>query len=259
VTTAYWNHVAAGWAEGRDRLWRAHSDAVNVALCRRWLTAGKYECLLKTDLFDEATGLGLWPALVDLAGQVHAIDMSHDVATRGRTRHPALSAAEADVRRLPFADGVFDAVVSNSTLDHFDHQNAIVDSLRELHRVLARGGRLILTLDNGANPAVAVRNILPQNLLVRTGVIPYRMGATFGPAQATTTLRQLGFRVIETTAIVHCPRVVAVPALRVLDRLTRRDAWKRRALSAVGRFEAAGRWPTRFRTGHFVAVLGEKT
>jgi hypothetical protein len=52
--------------------------------------------------------------------------------------------------------------------------------------------------------------------------------------------------------------VVAVPALRLLDRLTS-DAWKRRAMHAVGLFEAAGQWPTRFLTGHFVAVLGEKT
>ena len=75
----------------------------------------------------------------------------------------------ADVRCLPFVDGVFDLVVSNSTLDHFETSREIERAVAEIHRVLAPRGLFILTLDNPANPAVALRNALPFALLHQVG------------------------------------------------------------------------------------------
>jgi SAM-dependent methyltransferase len=254
----YWDGIADSWAEGRDRLWRAHSDAINVALCRRWLSDRPSRRLLKTDLFDEAAGVGLWLCLTDLAHHVDAIDVSHAVAKRARAQHP-IAALAADVRHLPFPNGAFDAVVSNSTLDHFDHPEAIADGLRELHRVLDRDGRLLLTLDNGANPAVAIRNALPQGWLATIGLVPYRMGYTLRQQGATDLLTRLGFSVIQRTAIMHAPRVLMVPLARLLDRLVADRDVKKRYVGAIERFEAAERWPTRFVTGHFIALLAKKT
>ncbi len=62
---------------------------------------------------------------------------------------------------LPFPDGAFDRVFSNSTLDHFDSRDDIREALRELARVLHPEGELLLTLDNLANPVVRLRNALP--------------------------------------------------------------------------------------------------
>jgi SAM-dependent methyltransferase len=254
----YWDGIADSWAEGRDRLWRAHSDALNLALCRRWLSDRPSRRLLKTDLFDEAAGVGLWLRLTDLAQHVDAIDISHAVAKRARVQHP-IAALAADVRHLPFANGAFDTVVSNSTLDHFDDPDAIAEGLRELHRVLECDGRLLLTLDNGSNPAVAMRNALPQGWLAAIGLIPYRMGHTLRPQAATDLLTQLGFSVVQRTAIMHSPRVAMVPLARLLDRMVADRRAHRRYLGAFERFEAAERWPTRFVTGHFIALLAKKT
>lgn len=67
----------------------------------------------------------------------------------------------ADVRALPFAAGGFDAVLCVSTLEHVGHDNGVygVDAtldgdghaaaLRELHRVLAKDGRLLLSVPTG--------------------------------------------------------------------------------------------------------------
>jgi SAM-dependent methyltransferase len=250
---AYWNSVAEGWVAGRDRLWRAHSDAVNVALCRRWLPVGRSRRLLKTDLFDEAAGDGLWPALVTLARHVDAVDVSLAVARRARTQHPIAGAA-ADVRHLPFPDASFDTVVSNSTLDHFDSREAIAESLAELRRVLAPGGHLLLTLDNGANPIVALRNALPERWLSSIGLVSYRVGRTLGPRGARRLLADVGFHVVRQTAIMHAPRVAAIPLLRFVDRMSGGRAAVR-CLRALGSFEIAERWPTRDVTGHFVALL----
>lgn len=254
----YWDGIADAWVAGRDRLWRAHSDAVNVSLCRRWLSDRSYRRLLKTDLFDEAAGVGLWPYLTTLAPHVDAIDLSHAIARRARAQHP-IPALTADVRHLPFPDHSFDAVVSNSTLDHFDRPEAIADGLRELHRVLARNGRLLLTLDNGTNPAVAIRNALPQQWLAAIGLIPYQMGQTLRRTSARRLLVNLGFTVVAETAIMHSPRVLAVPAVRLLDRVVTSRTAKTACLRALERLEIAERWPTRFTTGHFIGFLATKS
>jgi len=254
----YWDGIADAWVDARDRLWRSHSDALNIALCRRWLSGHPAARLLKTDLFDEASGVGLWPYLTTLARQVDAVDISPAVATRARLQHP-LAALAADVRHLPFGDRVFDVVVSNSTLDHFDHPGAIAEGLRELHRVLDRDGRLLLTLDNGANPAVAIRNALPQGWLTAIGLVPYQMGRTLRARAAEDLLRKVGFTVIERTAIMHSPRVVMVPLVRWLDRMVANADRKQRIVRAIERLEIAERWPTRFLTGHFVAFLARRT
>lgn len=252
----YWSEVARAWQHGRDRTWRAHSDAVNAALCRRWLPAGGVKRLLKTDLFDEAAAAGIVPALADRARSIYAIDTSRETVVLARTRYPSVRGAATDVRSLPFADGSFDAVISNSTLDHFTHARDITAALEELHRVLTPRGRLVLTLDNAANPAIALRNALPFTWLARLGLVPYFVGTTLGPTMAAAVLERIGFRVIEVTAILHCPRVLAVPLARLAD--TAGSRWAPRLLRALAHFEHAERWPTRFRTGHFVAVLSEK-
>lgn len=254
----YWNDVAAGWQQDRDRLWRQHADAVNLWLCRRWLASGHEGRLLKTDLFDEAAGEGLWPTLVRLAGRVDAVDASLGMATMARRRHPGLSGTVADVRHLPFADASFATVVSNSTLDHFDHRESIGASFRELYRVLVPSGRLVLTLDNGANPVVALRNRLSPDWLVRLGLVPYRMGKTLGPTDARRLLQSVGFRVLDVTAILHCPRIVAVRAAAAVERHLGGPESRARLLRWLAAFEAAERWPTRFRTGYFVALLAER-
>src|SRR6202030_1884380 len=102
--------------------------------------------LLKTDLFDEAMGSGLYPLLSARARRVAALDFAPSVLAAATIRHPALLWCAADVRRLPFASGAFDVVVSNSTLDHFDTREEIFASLRGFHRVLRPAGILLLTM-----------------------------------------------------------------------------------------------------------------
>jgi hypothetical protein len=87
-----------------------HSDAVN----RNWLDTlwpQRYvERVLKTDMFDETVGEGVFGFLKSRARTAVGMDFA-------LTAKPAVG---ADARHLPFADGVFDGVVSNSTLDHFE-------------------------------------------------------------------------------------------------------------------------------------------
>jgi SAM-dependent methyltransferase len=259
---SYWDDVAELWLRERPQsLWRRHSDAVNHALLARWLPPRSGR-LLKTDLFDEIVGTGLYPFLASRADQVVGIDVSAKAARAAADRHPGLRTACADVRELPFADGEFDAVVSNSTLDHLDSELAIGLALRELRRVLRPGGELVLTLDNPTNPVIALRRALPPSVFERVWrgrekvavrLLPSPVGATCTAGRACSLLEATGFDVLDTGAAVHCPRALAIVVADALERHAGegvQDAYLRALMS----FETLGKLPTRYLTGYFVAV-----
>jgi SAM-dependent methyltransferase len=242
------------YAEEREpRLWRTHSDAINTAFVRRAIGGRRFGRALKTDLFDEATTGGVVPAMREASGAVAGIDIAAEVADGARRRYPDLDTHVADVRRLPFADGEFDLVVSLSTLDHLASVDEIEGAVGELVRVLAPGGTLALTIDNGANPVVALRNRLPAAPLRRAGVVAYELGPTVGPRELDRIVRRAGARPREREALMHCPRLPAVALARRLS-----PGSHVRFLGAARRFERFGRWPTRYVTGYFAAVVAER-
>ena len=162
-----WDAVAELWqALPPQTLWRRYSDEVNSRLVRDWIPTG-LGTVLKTDLWDEAAGEGLYPELAVHARRVVGVDVSDQVIQAARRRYPDLEAVRAAVQALPLAAASVDAVVSNSTLDHFETHAEIDASVAELARVLRPGGTLLLTLDNPLNPLVAVSKAIPLGRLNR--------------------------------------------------------------------------------------------
>lgn len=242
--SGHWDAVLASWQETRgSSLLRAYSDGVNRRLLERWLPR---DCgrALKTDVFDEAVAEGLAPFLEARAEAVTAIDASTEAVAAARRRRPELDARVADVRALPFEDASFDVVLSTSTLDHFRSRAEVETALRELCRVLVRGGLAVVTLDNPWNPLVALRNALPFRPLERTGLVPYYVGATLGPRHLRAALEEAGFAVEELAGVMHVPRVAA----RVL----------RPPLRLLLAGERLARSPTRFLTAQFVAARARR-
>jgi cytochrome P450 len=264
----YWDQVAPIWeGGGGQRLWRRHSDAVNRRVVEEWLPDGA-KAVMKTDLWDEAMGEGLYPAIARNGTQVTGIDVSEAILASALDRYPDLETHRADLRSLPFPDNRFDAVVSNSSLDHFASAEDILLSLRELRRVLRRGGTLLLTLDNPANPIVGLSKALPRGPLNRLwlrfggasrrlGLLPYYVGATYGRHQLGQVLTREGFAVEQTTAIMHAPRPLAVIAGHLLERRGGAAA-QERFLRWLLAWERLAGSPTRFVSGHFTAVRAKK-
>ena len=240
-----------------QKLWRAHSDAVNQALLMHWLRIGQMENLLKTDLFDEAVSDGLSSLLNVRSKRVFYIDASLEVHGRAKRRHPNLQTVGTDVRCLPFADGTFDGIVSNSTLDHFKSLDDLVISLKELYRVLQQGGQMILTLDNLANPIILLRNGLPFHLLYYMKIVPYYVGVTLGPYRLQRLLKDVGFKILEVDTIMHCPRVLAVAIACWMERHASPKT-QRVFLDFLMAFERLSHLPMRFLTGHFIAIRAMK-
>lgn len=253
-TSAYWDAIGHEWTHAqRDALWRAYCDRRNAQLVSRWMHDTPRTHVLKTDVFDEAVSEGLCGVLRRYASRVSALDVSRVMLDAARARNPGMGAVTADVRSLPFATGAFDAVISISTLDHFDSLDAMREALVELRRVLRDGGGLLVTIDNDAQPIVALRNRLPFGLLNALGLVPYRTGRTCDARTLRRLLASSGFDVRELTHVEHCPRVLVVPVARVVARLAP-GRIRSMFLRTLERFERLERWPSRAVTGHYVAA-----
>ncbi len=208
--------------------------------------------MLKTDLFDEAVAAGLYPVLSERSASVVGVDVSPAIVAAAQARYPELDARAGDVRRLDLPDASFDAVVSTSTLDHFRSLQEAAASLKELRRILVPGGVLVVTLDNAANPLVALRNALPGALLRRLGLVAYPTGATCGPGRLVRLLADAGFEVEDRRAIMHCPRLLLRLAVAAWG------AAAPRIVDAAVRLEGLQSIRTRYLTAQFVAARARR-
>ena len=142
----------------------------------------------------------------------------------------ALAAADVVAGGLPFRDAAFDAVLFAEVVEHLP-PNAVPDVLRDIARVLAPGGRLIVTTPNLAswtNRELVVRGHSPQQSPART------IDGTFGHlrlytmAELVSLLQGAGLHVRRQAFFDQVP--VGISALR--------------RVLAAGFAPARWRWPT---------------
>lgn len=251
-----WEGFSAGESSAiACRPWRAYCDSLHRRLIQRWVGGFHFRRALKTDLFDESVGKGCCGALAKIADGVEGIDISAEVVQSASRKNSAMKMSVGDVRSLDFANGSFDLVLSNSTLDHFATLQEIQQSIGEIARVLDENGILILTMDNPWNPVVALRNTLPQNLTRRAGLIPYFMGKTLSMPALIRAVENAGLRVQRRCYIQHAPRVAALHLCRLLVKQGRLQSSLVATMLAM---ETLAGWPSAAITGHYSALLAKK-
>jgi arsenite methyltransferase len=82
--------------------------------------------------------------MVGEQGRVAGIDMTPEMLAKARSAAATMGVGsvefvEGEAERLPFADAIFDVVVSNGVIDLIPDKDAV---FAELYRVLAPGGRM---------------------------------------------------------------------------------------------------------------------
>ncbi len=117
------------------------------ALAGRLIRPGAFDIKGCKRILDAACGNGRYSKFLlrhaDPDAAITAFDLSPRMLERARNRlgSPRVSHAVADLTRLPYADGSFDAVVCGWVLEHLPDPTP---GLKELARVLRPGGKLLL-------------------------------------------------------------------------------------------------------------------
>jgi 2-polyprenyl-3-methyl-5-hydroxy-6-metoxy-1,4-benzoquinol methylase len=101
-------------------------------------------------VLDAGCGVGYGSQILHDAGaeDVVAVDISPEVVEAARTRvSPEITVEQGDLHRLRLPDGRFDLVVAFEVIEHVPDPEAVI---RELARVLAWGGILVVSTPNAA-------------------------------------------------------------------------------------------------------------
>jgi SAM-dependent methyltransferase len=208
--------------------------------------------ILKTDLWDEAKNTRILQWIGRQGAHVYGIDVSGPIVRQACAAfdgHPVY-AAVADVRELPFADGAFDAIYSMGTVEHFPETEA---SVRELARVLAPHGRLILGVPNRCDPFLRPALVWGLSLF---GLYGYGAERSYSRAGLRQLLEQAGLEVVSESGVLFVPGW-----LRMADLLchTRRLPLARLMRALVAPFTWLERHVPRVRRhGYLIAAVGVK-
>jgi len=256
-THSYWNRVAEKFTQRQHYLDSFLSEMKRDAylnLLKQWDGLPASGRVLKTDLFEEATGAGMFlDALSDRGADVYGMDLSEEMVRQAgnRLNRNDVTLVPGDARDLPFPADCFDLVISPSTLDHFVDPTDLGVSLREIVRVLKPGGRLIITLDNRQNVT---------DFLLRAakhfGLIPFFLGRSYTIRELRDELEQAGLKIHDTSAILHNPRLFAVAAVGIARRLPFKFLTNM-VQSTLQAMQSFGNTRWRFWTGSFIAALAE--
>jgi SAM-dependent methyltransferase len=187
-----WDAAAHDWAELQEPmatpLWQAMLGAAAVGPGTHFLDAGcgaGGACVLAAQQGALVNGLDASAALLDIA----------------RQRVPDGDFANGDLEALPYANGIFDAVIAADVLSYArDPANA----LHELRRVCTRSGRLVIATwgqreacDQHAIVA-AVCALLPAPL---HGEWDHVWGALSAPGALEVLAGRIGLRVIGSATV----------------------------------------------------------
>ncbi|MGQ9458074.1 MAG: class I SAM-dependent methyltransferase [Anaerolineae bacterium] len=130
----------------------------------------------------------------DRGAQVQATEISLVAAERARAKGIPTEHVNSEVDPLPFSDGAFDVVVSNSMVEHrffYEH------SLDECVRVLRPGGRLLLCLPNIAHWKCRWWLLRGRFPYVKNSPTDFLHLRFFTVAEARQLLEARGVRVVE--------------------------------------------------------------
>ncbi|MFC2172383.1 methyltransferase domain-containing protein [Acidobacteriota bacterium] len=157
--------------------------------------------IFKTDLWDEAKNTRILNWASTQGAHVCGIDISAPIVMQARSgfTEGSLASAVADTRQIPFRDGTVDAIYSMGTVEHFENPTV---ALKEMHRILKPGGRLILGVPNKWDPFL--RPVLVAFLRI-FNLYAYGYEKSFSRRELNGMLEEAGFRIEKESGILFIP------------------------------------------------------
>lgn len=137
-------HEVASMFDGVAARYDLTNDVLSLGQTRLWrrAVAQAVDARPGETVLDLAAGTGTSSLPFASAGaRVVPCDFSLGMLREGKRRHPELPLTGGDATRLPFADGVFDAVTISFGLRNVQDTET---ALAELLRVTRPGGRLVI-------------------------------------------------------------------------------------------------------------------
>ena len=182
-------------------------DYRRVDECRRvieWLDPKPGERLL-----DVGCGDGFYDRrMAALGASVDAIDAraARVALASRRNPHPNVRYHHMTAGALSFEDGVFDKAVSICVLEHIEDD---VQALRQMHRVLRPGGRLVLSCDSLSNRGVS-------ESLRRRHAERYAVRHFYRRDSLDALLRSTGFEPVRSEFVLTTPVSLAITRVTYL-------------------------------------------
>ena len=99
---------------------------------------------------------------------------------------------------MPFKKNSFDIIISNSTLDNMPSRN-VDKALKEMHRVLAKSGILLLTLDNAENPFYSFFYFISKKF----GLVPFYQDKCYKRKEIIKLLDRNNFKLLNFDSLIH--------------------------------------------------------
>ena len=211
------NHIdGLSWKgyEGRDyeHFWagpgKRHLDALERAIASHALPGGDA-------VVEIGAGFGrLGGCYVGKYRTPHMVEPASNLRASAASHYgDAVQYHEAAADHLPFADGSIDAVLMVRVFHHIAEPEA---ALREIHRVLAPGGRLVFNFSNKRNPSRILRYLTGRGPSPFTRDMEQYHAALIGHSAAHVEglLADIGFDIVERYGVGFSDKLIeAVPAL----------------------------------------------
>jgi ubiquinone/menaquinone biosynthesis C-methylase UbiE len=140
-----------GLNDAVTRMWSFLAPAYDLPVLQQWVYRPPHDEVVAQlrdhgarKIADIACGTGILSDRIERElhpDEIYGIDMSDGMLDQARARSERVTWLRAPAEKLPFDEGVLDAVVTTSAFHFFDQPAA----LREFHRVLRSGGLLAVS------------------------------------------------------------------------------------------------------------------
>ncbi len=179
-----------------------------IDLFKKHFGALKGKKLLKLDLWNEVNNTKILSWAAQKGAKIFAIDISSYLVKKAKENFAKEGLGGefkvCDMRDLKFPDNFFDFVYTMGTLEHVhDYESAV----REIYRVLKKGGKAIIGVPNKLDPFLRpITVVWFMNTFM--GGYPYEPEHSFTRAEFSMLLKGAGFKVLKETGIFFLPGIL---------------------------------------------------